>query len=72
MRGTLGTSMTEAQSHMDRLTSLDASFLTNETGPSHMHIGAVVIFVNAAIVWTLQGRHQGAVDEVAERVAAPR
>jgi diacylglycerol O-acyltransferase / wax synthase len=36
--------MTEAQGHMDRLTSLDASFLTNETGPSHMHIGAVAIF----------------------------
>jgi diacylglycerol O-acyltransferase / wax synthase len=36
--------MTGAQGHMDRLTSLDASFLTNETGPSHMHIGAVVIF----------------------------
>ena len=28
---------------MDRLTSVDASFLTNETGSSHMHIGAVVI-----------------------------
>lgn len=29
---------------MDRLSSIDASFLTNEKGASHMHIGAVVIF----------------------------
>jgi diacylglycerol O-acyltransferase / wax synthase len=28
---------------MDRLTAVDASFLTNETGASHMHIGAIVI-----------------------------
>jgi diacylglycerol O-acyltransferase len=31
-------------SHMDRLTSIDASFLTNESDSSHMHIGAVLIF----------------------------
>jgi len=29
---------------MDRLTSIDASFLSNESGTSHMHIGAVTIF----------------------------
>ena len=29
---------------MDRLTSIDASFLTNESGTSHMHIGGVTIF----------------------------
>jgi WS/DGAT/MGAT family acyltransferase len=29
---------------MDRLTSIDASFLTNETSSSHMHVGAVMIF----------------------------
>ncbi len=28
---------------MDRLTSIDASFLSNETGSSHMHIGAIII-----------------------------
>jgi diacylglycerol O-acyltransferase / wax synthase len=29
---------------MDQLTSIDASFLTNETDSSHMHVGAVLIF----------------------------
>lgn len=29
---------------MDRLTAIDASFLTNESSASHMHIGAVTIF----------------------------
>ena len=29
---------------MDRLTAVDASFLTNESGTSHMHIGAVTVF----------------------------
>jgi WS/DGAT/MGAT family acyltransferase len=32
------------QGHMDRLTSLDSSFLTNESDSSHMHVGAVLIF----------------------------
>jgi WS/DGAT/MGAT family acyltransferase len=32
------------QTHLDRLTSIDASFLTNETSSSHMHVGAVLIF----------------------------
>ncbi|MDX6590179.1 MAG: diacylglycerol O-acyltransferase / wax synthase [Solirubrobacterales bacterium] len=30
--------------HLDRLTSLDASFLSNESSSSHMHIGAILIF----------------------------
>jgi WS/DGAT/MGAT family acyltransferase len=29
---------------MDRLSSIDASFLTNETSVSHMHVGAVLVF----------------------------
>ncbi|HEX5609216.1 MAG TPA: wax ester/triacylglycerol synthase family O-acyltransferase [Solirubrobacterales bacterium] len=30
--------------HLDRLTALDASFLTNESSSSHMHIGGILIF----------------------------
>jgi diacylglycerol O-acyltransferase len=32
------------QSHLDRLSSIDASFLSNESTSSHMHVGAVLIF----------------------------
>lgn len=32
------------QAHLDRLTAIDASFLTNETSSGHMHVGAVLIF----------------------------
>jgi diacylglycerol O-acyltransferase / wax synthase len=31
-------------SHLDRLTAVDASFLTNESSNSHMHVGAILIF----------------------------
>jgi WS/DGAT/MGAT family acyltransferase len=30
--------------HLDRLTAVDASFLTNERSSSHMHVGAILIF----------------------------
>jgi diacylglycerol O-acyltransferase / wax synthase len=33
-----------APAHMDRLSSLDVSFLTNESSSAHMHVGAVMIF----------------------------
>jgi WS/DGAT/MGAT family acyltransferase len=33
-----------SQGHLDRLSSIDASFLANESGSSHMHIGAIAIF----------------------------
>ena len=33
-----------AQKHLDRLTSIDASFLHQEGATSHMHIGGVLIF----------------------------
>ncbi len=34
--------------HLDRLTALDASFLTNESSSSHMHVGAILIFEGPA------------------------
>jgi diacylglycerol O-acyltransferase len=33
-----------AQGHMDRLSALDVSFLTNESSSSHMHVGGILIF----------------------------
>jgi diacylglycerol O-acyltransferase / wax synthase len=33
-----------AQGHMDRLSALDFSFLTNESSSAHMHVGAIMIF----------------------------
>ena len=33
-----------AQQHMDRLSSVDVSFLTNESSSSHMHVGGILIF----------------------------
>ncbi len=33
-----------SQGHLDRLTAIDASFLTNETADGHMHVGAVLVF----------------------------
>jgi diacylglycerol O-acyltransferase / wax synthase len=37
-----------AQQHLDRLTSIDASFLHQEGDASHMHIGAVLVFEGPA------------------------
>jgi diacylglycerol O-acyltransferase / wax synthase len=36
--------MSTAGDHLERLTAVDASFLTNETSSSHMHIGGILIF----------------------------
>jgi diacylglycerol O-acyltransferase / wax synthase len=30
--------------HLDRLTAVDASFLSNESSSSHMHVGAILVF----------------------------
>jgi diacylglycerol O-acyltransferase / wax synthase len=37
-----------AQQHLDRLSSTDMSFLTNESSSSHMHVGAIMIFEGPA------------------------
>jgi diacylglycerol O-acyltransferase len=37
-----------AQHHLDRLSSTDVSFLTNESSASHMHVGAILIFEGPA------------------------
>ncbi len=39
-----GMSSTTEGRHLDRLTAVDASFLSNETSSSHMHVGAILIF----------------------------
>ncbi len=44
-RGERGSGMTQ---HMDRLTSVDASFLAQEREGSHMHIGGVLMFEGPA------------------------
>jgi diacylglycerol O-acyltransferase / wax synthase len=36
--------MSTSGAHLERLTSVDASFLTNESSTSHMHIGGILIF----------------------------
>ncbi len=36
--------MSTSGSHLERLTAIDASFLTNESSSSHMHIGGILIF----------------------------
>jgi diacylglycerol O-acyltransferase / wax synthase len=36
--------MSTAGEHLERLTAVDASFLTNESSSSHMHIGGILIF----------------------------
>jgi diacylglycerol O-acyltransferase len=38
--------------HLDRLTAVDASFLSNETSTSHMHVGAILIFEGPPPLYT--------------------
>jgi diacylglycerol O-acyltransferase / wax synthase len=38
-----------AQGHMDRLSALDVSFLTNESSSAHMHVGGICIFEGPAM-----------------------
>jgi len=51
-----------AQHHLDRLSSTDVSFLTNESSSSHMHVGAIMIFEGPApsyedLLDHIQSRH---------------
>ena len=51
-----------AQQHLDRLSSTDVSFLTNESSSSHMHVGAIMIFEGPApsyedLLDHIQSRH---------------
>lgn len=43
--------------HFQRLTATDASFVVQETGPSHMHIGGVMIFEGPAPAYEALLRH---------------
>ena len=52
-----------AQQHLDRLSSTDVSFLTNESSSSHMHVGAIMIFEGPApsyedLLDHIQSRHR--------------
>ena len=58
-----------AQGHMDRLTSIDASFLTNESPTSHMHVGAVLIF--ASVWWSVRHRRKHGDDDDDEDPVLP-
>jgi WS/DGAT/MGAT family acyltransferase len=52
-------------SHLERLSSTDASFLTNESHSSHMHIGAILIFEGPAPAYTDLVEHvRGRLDKV--------
>jgi WS/DGAT/MGAT family acyltransferase len=44
--------MPAEQHHLDRLTAVDASFLTNETDSSHMHVGAILVFEGPPPLYT--------------------
>src|SRR3954449_5996047 len=49
-----------AQSHGDRLSAVDASFLAQERANSHMHIGAVLILGGPAPAYHASLTHTGA------------
>src|SRR5215213_2398968 len=44
--------MSTAGNHLDRLTAVDASFLSNESSSSHMHVGAILIFEGPPPLYT--------------------
>src|SRR3954462_8892565 len=67
--------MSTEGNHLDRLTSVDASFLTNETSNSHMHVGAILIFEGPPPLYTdlvehVRGR-LGQVPRFRQRIVVP-
>jgi WS/DGAT/MGAT family acyltransferase len=67
--------MSTAGSHLDRLTAIDASFLTNESAESHMHVGGILIFEGPPpdyvdLVEHVRGR-LGKVPRFRQRLATP-
>ena len=61
--------------HLDRLTAVDASFLSNETASSHMHVGAILVFEGPPPLYTdlvehVRGR-LGLVPRFRQRLAVP-
>jgi WS/DGAT/MGAT family acyltransferase len=61
--------------HLDRLTAVDASFLTNETSSSHMHVGAILIFEGPPPLYVDLVEHvRGRLDQVPrfrQRIVVP-
>jgi diacylglycerol O-acyltransferase / wax synthase len=67
--------MNTAGNHLDRLTAVDASFLTNESTSSHMHVGAILIFegpppLYVDLVEHIRGR-LGQVPRFRQRIVVP-
>jgi WS/DGAT/MGAT family acyltransferase len=61
--------------HLDRLTAVDASFLTNESSSSHMHVGAILIFEGPPPLYVDLVEHvRGRLDQVPrfrQRIVVP-
>src|SRR5829696_5498436 len=67
--------MATSGNHLDRLTSVDASFLSNESDSSHMHVGAILIFEGPPPLYTdlvehVRGR-LGQVPRFRQRIVVP-
>jgi WS/DGAT/MGAT family acyltransferase len=67
--------MPTAGNHLDRLTAVDASFLSNETSSSHMHVGAILIFEGPPPLYVDLVEHiRGRLDQVPrfrQRIVVP-
>ncbi len=57
--------ISSSHSHLERLSSIDASFLSNESHSSHMHIGGILIFEGPPPAYTDLVEHvRGRLDQV--------